>query len=52
LDILAHAKSRESDPIGPIAQADGHDMPRLIDEPVPGVAAMIEQIIVGLEDPV
>src|SRR5680860_1161954 len=38
--------------MGPVAQADGHDVPRLIDELVPGVAAMIEQVVVGLEDPV
>jgi hypothetical protein len=27
---------------GPIATGDGHDFPRLIDERVPGVAAMID----------
>jgi thiamine biosynthesis lipoprotein ApbE len=28
--------------MGPIAQSDGHDRPRLIDELVPGVAAMLD----------
>jgi hypothetical protein len=30
----------------PIAQCDGHDAPRLIDELVPGVAAMVEDVVV------
>ena len=34
----------------PIAHADGHDPPGLIDEFVPGVAAMIEDDVVGIED--
>jgi hypothetical protein len=36
----------------PFAHSDGHDGPRLIDEFVPGVAAMVEQVFVGGEDPV
>lgn len=36
----------------PAAQADGHDTPRLIDEAVPGVATLIEDITVGGEHPV
>jgi hypothetical protein len=36
----------------PLAQADGHDAPRLIDELVPSEAAVIDDIIVGLEDAV
>ncbi len=32
--------------------ADGHDRPRLIDELVPGVAAVIEDFVVGFEDTV
>ena len=35
--------------MGPIAQPDGHDDPRLIDERVPGVAAVVEDIVVGQE---
>ena len=32
--------------------SDGHDCPGLIDEPVPGLAAEGEDLLVGLEDPV
>ncbi len=38
--------------MGPIAQSDGHDSPGLIDELVPGVAALVEDLVVGFEDPV
>jgi hypothetical protein len=31
---------------------DGHDFPRLIDERVPGEAAVIDDIVEGFEDPV
>ena len=31
---------------------DGHDAPRLIDELVPGFAAVIDDVAVGSEDPV
>src|SRR5438552_17033429 len=33
----------------PIAQADGHDCPRLVDEAVPGKAAVIDDLVIGLE---
>jgi hypothetical protein len=36
--------------VSPIAQADGHDAPRLVDEAVPGLACGIENVLVGLED--
>ena len=36
----------------PLAQADGHDAPWLIDEAVPGVAAMVHDVIVRGEDAV
>ena len=36
----------------PVAQTDGHDFPRLADEMVPGLAAMVEEIVVGGEDAV
>jgi hypothetical protein len=36
----------------PIAESNGHDLPWLIDEGVPGVAAMIDDIVEGFEDPV
>ena len=38
--------------MGPMAQADRHDAPGLIDEAVPGEAAMIDDVVVGFEDPV
>ena len=33
----------------PISQTDGHDGPRLIDEFVPGIATVVEDIVVGEE---
>jgi hypothetical protein len=36
----------------PIAARDGHDLPGLIDERVPGVAAVVDDIVEGFEDPV
>src|SRR5713226_3609822 len=36
----------------PVAQADRHDGPRLVDELVPGVAAVVEDIVVRPEDAV
>ena len=36
----------------PLAQSDGHDAPGLIDELVPSVAAMVDEIVVGFEDAV
>jgi hypothetical protein len=36
----------------PVAQTDGHDLPRLIDESVPGVAAVVDDIVEGFEDPI
>ena len=38
--------------MGPFAEPDGHDGPGLIDQLVPCVAAMVDDIVVGLEDPV
>ena len=38
--------------MGPIPGSDGHDFPGLVDELVPGKAAVVEDILVGLEDPV
>lgn len=32
--------------------SDGHDRPRLIDELVPGVATVVEDVVVGFEDPI
>ena len=36
----------------PIAARDGHDFPRLIDERVPGVAAVIDYVVEGFENSV
>jgi hypothetical protein len=36
----------------PIAARDGHDFPRLIDERVPGVAAVIDDVVEGFESSV
>jgi len=38
--------------VRPLAQSDGHDAPGLIDELVPSVAAMVDEIVVGFEDAV
>jgi hypothetical protein len=34
----------------PIATGDGHDFSRLIDEPVPNLAAVIDDLVEGFED--
>ena len=36
-------------PIGPFALADRHDFPGRLDPPVPGEAAAVEDVSVGLE---
>lgn len=36
----------------PIAQFDGHDLPRRFDERVPNAAALIDDVVVVLEDAV
>ena len=33
-----------------MAQSDGHDVPGLIDELVPRLAAVVDEIVVGFED--
>ncbi len=38
--------------MGPVPGSDRHDFPGLVDEAVPGVAGMVEDIFVGPEDPV
>jgi hypothetical protein len=38
--------------MSPVTQADGHDCPGLVGELAPGVAAMVEDVVVGLEDAV
>src|SRR5216683_7693942 len=36
----------------PIAACDGHDFPGLVDERVPGEAAVVDDVVEGLEDTV
>lgn len=36
----------------PLPHADGHDAPWLADEVVPGKAAVVDDVVVGFEDPV
>src|SRR3954470_19048088 len=36
----------------PIAAGDGHDFPRLVEERVPGVAAVVDDVVEGFEDAV
>lgn len=38
--------------IGPVSQADGHDAPRFVDEAVPCVTAMIDDVVMDFEDAV
>ena len=37
---------------GPVAASDGHDFPGLIDEGIPGVAAVTDNVVEGFEDSV
>src|SRR3954465_13414208 len=48
----AITKSRWSQPVSPVSQADGHDKPRPISELVPRFAAVVEDVAVRGEDPV
>lgn len=38
--------------MGPLAQPEGHGAPGLLDELVPGEAAVVDDVVVGLEDAV
>ena len=38
--------------MSPFPSSYGHDFPRLIDELVPGFAGEVDDIVIGLEDPV
>ena len=44
--------TRLLEPVCPSSHSDGHDPPRLIDELVPGVAAVVDDLVVGFEDAV
>ena len=52
LGLGIKTKSHWLEPIGPVPEADRHDDPGLVDELVPGVAAVIEDGAIGGEDPV
>jgi len=45
-----YQRSKRMTVVSPIAQSDGHDSPRLVDEVVPSFAGGIEEVLVGLED--
>jgi hypothetical protein len=47
-----YTNSQRHSPMGPLAQSDGRDAPRLISEAVPCEAAMVEDVVVGFEDAV
>src|SRR3954464_5189581 len=53
-DLLGadYTKSHWSEPVSPVAQSDGHDEPGPIGELVPRLAAVVEDVAVGGEDPV
>lgn len=36
-------------PVDLLADSDGHDSPRLIDELVPGVGAVVDDVVVGFD---
>ncbi len=38
--------------MSPVSQSDGHDLPGLVDECVPGVAAEGDDVVIGPKDPV
>ena len=43
---LTNATVHWSEPMRPLAQTDGYDAPRLIDELVPGEAGVIDDVVV------
>jgi ABC-type tungstate transport system substrate-binding protein len=47
-----YTNSQRHSPMGPLAQSDGRDAPRLIGEAGPCEAAMVEDVVVGFEDAV
>ena len=47
-----NTSERCSEPMGPVPQTDGHDGPWLVDEFVPSLAAVVDDVGVGREDEV
>jgi hypothetical protein len=48
----AYTKSHWLELVRPLALSDGHDLPGSVDKGIPGVAAVIDDIVVGFEDAV
>jgi UDPglucose 6-dehydrogenase len=44
--LATNTESHWSELVRPLTQSDGHDAPRLIDELVPGLATMVDEIVV------
>ena len=38
--------------VRPVALRNGHDLPRLVDKGVPGIATVIDDVVEGFEDAV
>lgn len=51
-ELMGHTNSQKESLMRPIAQSDGHNLPRLFDKLVPGEATMIDDVVVGFEDSV
>lgn len=47
-----HTKAHWLEPVSPLSQVQGHDASKLIDELIPGGAAVFDDVIVGFEDAV
>ena len=47
---MTYTRLVDQDPWAQIAKADGHDPPGLIDEVVPSLAAVVDDVVVGFED--
>jgi hypothetical protein len=44
---MCNTSSLLSEPVRPLAQTNGQDSPRLVDELVPCLAAVVDEIVVG-----
>ncbi len=51
-EVLDNTNSHSLVPMCPVPQSDCHDAPWLIGKFVPGVAAVVDNVVVGLEDAV
>ena len=48
----SNTESHCLEPVRPLTQSDGHDAPGLVDELVPCLTAVIDEIVIGFEDTV